>query len=160
VNAWKPESDYPKAFINEKPDEVLRRILTGMTSLSADEMAGERMTVALEKHDQENEQDCFSDFTLMDLAANQEGIIAVYQKTGLRELFAKTDKALESKISKQLETSLKMIHEIPAPFDKVVSEKKSTPAQKKVHKAIESLQKQAHLIAQMAKRFKVELNVQ
>lgn len=160
VSTWKPDAAYPKSFIREKPEEILRRILTGMTSLSADEMAGERMTVALEKHDQENEQDCFSDFTLSDLAANQEGVMAVYNQTGLKEFFAKTDKGLEKQISKQLEGSLQLIRAIPGPFDAVVSGGKKTSAQKQVQKAIDSLQKQAHLIAKMAKKFKVELNVQ
>ena len=76
---WTPAgTNYRAEFEREALGESLRKIFTGLTSLSVDEMAGERLTVALEIHDQENEQDCFSDFSLRDSAYNQDGIAAVY----------------------------------------------------------------------------------
>lgn len=160
VNSWKSNQPYPASLKNEKPDELVRRFLTGVTSLAADEMAGERMTVSMEKNDQENEQNCFSDYTLNDLISNQKGIMAVYNETGFMNLFEKTDAKLAKKIKQQLETSLKLLSEIPAPFDLMVSEKKMTPAKKKANLAIASLQKQAELTGAMAKKMGVHLNVQ
>ena len=43
--------------------------------------AGERMNVAYEERDQENEHSCFSDNTTADLVANEQGIINVWKGT-------------------------------------------------------------------------------
>ena len=159
VNAWQPESAYSKAWNNAKPDEILRRILVGATSLSADEMAGERMTVALEKNDPEHEQDCFSDFSLEDLKANQRGIMRVLQETGLLDVMAKVDSKRALSLRRDLDQAQKNLEAIPAPFDRLISNPKS-PDRKKVQKAIAGLQKQARSMNGFAKMWGVELNVQ
>ena len=62
--AWAAEpGNYRTAFEAGIPIRALRRILTGMLILSGFEMAGERLAVAYETKDQEQEHSCFSDTT-------------------------------------------------------------------------------------------------
>ena len=56
----------------------LRRMLFGLLRLSSDEMAGQRMQVALLTHAPEEEQDCFSDDTHQSLYYNAVGIQNIY----------------------------------------------------------------------------------
>lgn len=58
--------------------EGLRRMLFGMIRLAGDELAGERMQVALLSHAPEEEQDCFSDDTHQSLYFNARGIANIY----------------------------------------------------------------------------------
>ena len=57
VKAWTPniEGNYADRFNKFPLNESLQKIFLGAATLSMDEMSGERMTVPLEKHDQENE---------------------------------------------------------------------------------------------------------
>lgn len=149
--------NYLAALKKESPKNSVQKIMLGLTTLTYDEMSGERMTVAFEKKDQENEQDCFSDNSLNDLAANQEGIIEVFENTGLNNLFS--NKAMIFKISNKLKENLETIKLIKAPFDMIVSDKKH-PERSKIKKFIAELQVQARLLNKLGKEYGLELNVQ
>ena len=60
------------------PDQAVADIFRGIGALSAGELAGERMAVAYETKDQEDEHSCFSDNTDADVANNALGIQRVY----------------------------------------------------------------------------------
>lgn len=156
LDLWK-EDKYLTVLKAEKGNLPIQKIMLGLTTLSYDEMSGERMTVAFEKKDQENEQDCFSDNSINDLVANQAGIINVFSKTGLAELFnnPKKVKTIESILEKNY-TDLKSIK---SPFDSIVANGKH-PERKKIKQIINSLQKQARLLNDLGKEFGLELNVQ
>ncbi|MBX2996148.1 MAG: hypothetical protein KF681_15080 [Bdellovibrionaceae bacterium] len=157
--AWAPSAPQTVAFMAEAPDEILRKILVGVTTLSADEMAGERLTVALEKKDPEHEQDCFSDFSLEDMKANQRGIEKVLVQSGLMDLFQKGRRKETLGLRRHLDIVSKNIASIPAPFDAILVDEKN-PNRKKVETAIASLQKQARLIDGITQTWGLELNVQ
>jgi len=159
VTSWQPQSDYVKKFTAEKSEEFLRKILVGMTSLSADEMGGERLTVALEKNDPEHEQDCFSDFSVEDLKANQAGIEEVYTKTGLKELFEKQDKANAKTLSQEMKSVKSSLEKIKGPIDALISDPKAK-GRKDIQSAITHLQKQSQAIGRIAHTWNIELNVQ
>ncbi len=59
-------------------DTGLNRMLFGLTAMAAEELAGERMQVALLTHAPEEEQDCFSDDTHNSLWYNARGIENFY----------------------------------------------------------------------------------
>jgi len=59
-------------------DTGLNRMIFGLSALSAEELAGERMQVALLTHAPEEEQDCFSDDTHNSLWYNAKGIENFY----------------------------------------------------------------------------------
>lgn len=148
---------YLAVLKKEDPKTVVQKIMTGLTTLSFDEMSGERMTVAFVKNDQENEQDCFSDNSLNDLAANQEGIIEVFETTTLKNLF--DNKAAVDSISKTLKENLEALKSVKGPLDRIVSEKKNAE-RPKVQKLITKLQSQARLMNKLGKEYGLELNVQ
>ncbi|MEJ7798799.1 MAG: imelysin family protein, partial [Solirubrobacteraceae bacterium] len=60
-------------------DEALKKILRGIGTLNSFELAGERMAVALESSDQEDEHPCFSDNTNADVVDDIKGIRMVYR---------------------------------------------------------------------------------
>src|SRR5262249_14556453 len=68
ADAWKPNdsSNYRAEFESVDPKEALRRLLTGTGTLSGGELTGERMSVAFDTKDQEDEHSCFSDNTTND----------------------------------------------------------------------------------------------
>ncbi len=57
----------------------LRRMIFGLATMSGEELAGERIQVALLSGAQEDEQDCFSDDSHHSLHHNGQGIRAFYQ---------------------------------------------------------------------------------
>lgn len=157
--AWAPSAEQTVAFKAAPPEEILRKILVGVITLSADEMAGERLTVALEKKDPEHEQDCFSDFSLEDLKANQRGIEKVLVQTGLMDLFQKARKKETLALRRHLELVSKDLAGIPAPLDAILVDEKN-PNRSKVEAAIVALQKQARFIDGVTQLWGIELNVQ
>lgn len=69
---------YGDRLVHGDPQEGLRRVLFGLASMAGQEMAGERIGVALLSHAPEEEQDCFSDQTHRSLWANALGIEQLY----------------------------------------------------------------------------------
>jgi putative iron-regulated protein len=168
ASAWdaKTPGNYGEKLEQEPLEESLRKIYTGAVNLSIDEMAGERMTVALENSDQENEQDCFSDNTLNGMVFNEEGVHNVffgrYGKTtgpGLKDLIQAVDPALAKKTEAKLKAALKDLKAIPAPFDNVLAEKKSGKGRKAAKKAIAGLEDQAKTLAKSGLEFGLILNI-
>jgi putative iron-regulated protein len=130
---WKEGSSY-RTFMeaDENMDEAIDNIFRGMGVLSKAELAGERMLVAAESHDQENEHSCFSDNTLNDLKLDFQGIKNVFygtytrrdqtvvqgtsfEQVGKRSNKTKTD-ALDESFT-EVETKL---NAIPGPFDQAI----------------------------------------
>lgn len=161
------KNNYGDQLKKEPLEESLRKIYTGIVSLSIDEMAGERMTVSLENNDQENEQDCFSDYTLVDALSNQRGIENVYfgtygttKGTGIHDLVMALDPALAKKTSAALEKSKKALSAIPGTFDQVILEKKTGKGRKAADAAISALEDQARTIAKSGLEMGLVLNIQ
>jgi putative iron-regulated protein len=80
VGQWAPGSDsnYRAQLLTGTPEDVLRKMLFGMGSLSLGELAGERMKVALEANSTEDEHDCFSDNTHNSHFYNARGVRNIY----------------------------------------------------------------------------------
>jgi putative iron-regulated protein len=127
TEAWDPEGagNYRAEFLALPTDESLTHIITGIGELGRGELAGERMLVAYEERDQENEHSCFSDNTLADIEANEQGISNVWtgeypggtDGPGLVELVASVDAILATTTSGDINAVLAQIERIPGPFD-------------------------------------------
>ena len=76
--SWESDGTARKDLINDSDNNALKRILTGMGSLSYGELAGERMKLGLMLHDPEEEHDCFSDNTHNSHFFNVIGIQNIY----------------------------------------------------------------------------------
>jgi putative iron-regulated protein len=160
--AWAPDADnYRRRFLQE-PARVLPRLLAGATVLTAFELAGERLTVALETRDQEQEHSCFSDTTCQDLVANQLGIVAVLgagagPSTGLAALLAAHEPALATLLGERLQTSLTALRAIPAPFDRAIRGAAGTDGPRSLAAAIEALEAQTEVLLLVGKAFGIDL---
>ncbi|MDP3796226.1 MAG: imelysin family protein [Polaromonas sp.] len=150
--AWAPgvKNNY-RAKFDKGGKESVRKMLVGLGSLSRGELAGERLEVALNSQDQEDEHSCFSDNTHRDVVNNAKGIqnvwLGEYQRANgsvlkgpsLRDLVAAKNAALADKTSQQIAASVAAAGTIQAPFDREIVGAKDAPGRQRIQKTIESL---------------------
>ena len=156
VKAWAPDAknNYRTRFVKGGQESV-RKMLVGLGSLSRGELAGERLEVALNSQDQEDEHSCFSDNTHRDAVTNAQGIQNVWlgeyqradgsvvQGASLRDLVAAQDAALADKTTQQIAASVAAAEGIQAPFDREIIGGKDAPGRQRIQKAIDSLTQQS-----------------
>jgi putative iron-regulated protein len=160
VKAWEPNAKNYRAKFEKGDKESVRKIIVGLGSLSRGELSGERMEVALNSQDQEDEHSCFSDNTHRDVVNNAKGIqnvwLGQYQKRdgsrlegpGVRDLVAAKNPALAEKTTAQIAGSVSGAEAIPAPFDRAIF--KGSPGRPAVEKTIASLVEQSKLLVESA----------
>jgi putative iron-regulated protein len=153
--SWAPSARNYRRRFEAGGRESLRKIIVGMGSLSRGELAGERMEVAVNTQDQEDEHSCFSDNTHRDIAANALGIENVWlgrlrradgtvlQGPSLRELVAARDAGLAERTTRQIAASVAAAQAIQAPFDREIIGGKDAPGRQRIQKAIDSLVQQS-----------------
>jgi putative iron-regulated protein len=156
VRAWAPgaKNNY-RARFERGGTESLRKMLVGLGSLSRGELAGERMEVAVNTQDQEDEHSCFSDNTHRDIVANALGIENVWlgrylradgsvlQGASLRELVAKRDAALAERTTRRIAASVAAARAIQPPFDREILGGKEAPGRQRIQTTIDSLVQQS-----------------
>ena len=160
TKAWEPGKKNYRAQFEKGGKESVRKIIVGLGSLSRGELAGERMEVALNSQDQEDEHSCFSDNTHRDAATNAKGIQNVWlgqyqrrdgtqlQGPGVRDLVAAKDAALAQKTTAQIAESVQGAEGIPAPFDRAIV--KGSQGRPVMEKTIASLVEQSKLLVESA----------
>ncbi len=155
VKAWTPNvRNYREAF--EKGGlESVRLMIVGLGSLSRGELVGERMEVAMNTQDQEDEQSCFSDNTHRDIVNNALGIENVWlgrfrrrdgsllEGPSLRQLAESADAALARRVTAQIAASLAAAQTIQAPFDREIIGGKDAPGRLRLQKTIDSVIQQS-----------------
>jgi putative iron-regulated protein len=156
TKAWAPgvKSNF-RARFDKGGRESVRKMLVGLGSLSRGELAGERLEVALNSQDQEDEHSCFSDNTHRDVVANARGIQNVWlgeykqadgtvlKGASLRDLVAERDAALAERVTRQIAASVAAAEAIQAPFDREIVGGKDAPGRQRVQKTIDSLTQQS-----------------
>jgi putative iron-regulated protein len=160
TKAWEPGKKNYRAQFEKGGKESVRKIIVGLGSLSRGELAGERMEVALNSQDQEDEHSCFSDNTHRDAATNAKGIqnvwLGQYQRRdgsklegpGVRDLVASKNAALAEKTTAQITESVQGAESIPAPFDRAII--KGSAGRPAMEKTIASLVEQSKLLVESA----------
>ena len=156
VKAWAPDAkNNYRARFAKGGQESVRKMLVGLGSLSRGELAGERLEVALNSQDQEDEHSCFSDNTHRDAVTNALGIQNVWlgqykqangtvlQGPSLRDLVAARDAALADKTTQQIAASVVAAEGIQAPFDREIIGGKDAPGRQRIQKTIDSLTQQS-----------------
>jgi putative iron-regulated protein len=156
--------NYRAQMEKEELSESLRKIFTGVITLSADEMAGERGIVPIELKDQEHEQSCFSDTSLEDHLGNQlsveQVVLGKYRSTlttnekmfegaGLINLIEKNNGKLAKKIRNQLNESRMLMEDLlkkGKTLDQIILLKDKDPLKKLYKKILVSFEKQAKLL--------------
>lgn len=159
VDAWAPGTpgNYRAEFVALDPKVALGRIVTGLGSLSAGELGGERLSVAFETRDQEDEHSCFSDQTRDDLANDALGIENGYlgrygalDGPGLDDLVRQADPALDATVRAQLAASVANVRAIPQPFDQAILGADDSPGRVAVETAITGLFAQGESLSTVA----------
>ncbi|MBI5774026.1 MAG: iron-regulated protein [Verrucomicrobia bacterium] len=152
-------------------DEALGLILKGVGTMSGPELSGERLTVAYETKEQEDEHSCFSDNTHNDFIYDTLGLQNFYlgryvrangrkiEGPGLRDLIAAHDAAFAEKLTAQFEAGVRAAREIPLPFDQAILGADTAPGRVAIKKAIKALQAQGESIAKAAAVMKIPLNL-
>ncbi|MBL9077080.1 MAG: iron-regulated protein [Planctomycetes bacterium] len=154
VADWAPDADNFRRRFVAAPDDAVRRMLTGTAILTAFELCGERLAVAYETRDQEQEHSCFSDTTHFDLVANQLGIVAVFDGGRARpdgpcllDLVRARDAAIADHLAHALAATTRAMRAIPAPFDQAFQGADDAPGRAAIRAAMAALDVQAEAIA-------------
>jgi len=169
---WAPGTpgNYRERFLAMPPDEALACILKGAGILSGSELAGERLTVAYETKEQEDEHSCFSDTTHLDIVHDVLGIENVWfgryvrvggervEGAGVRDLLARVDPALAGTLGRQIEASTAAAAAVPPPFDVAIQGTDKAPGRIAVKKLIVALRAQADSIAHAGAALGLKLN--
>jgi putative iron-regulated protein len=162
VKAWAPASKNYRARFEQGGIQSVRKMIVGLGSLSRGELAGERLEVAMNTQDKEDEHSCFSDNTHRDAATNAQGIQNVWlgsyqrldgtslQGPSLKDLVALKNPALADKVSQQIARSVAFANAIQAPFDREILGAKDAPGRIRVQKTIDSLVQQSKDLTEAA----------
>lgn len=167
VEAWDPdvEGNYRDTFLALDADQALRNMLTGIGTLAKSELAVERIFVALNNQDQEDEHSCFSDNTHRDIITNARGIANVwrgeYVRTdgsailgrGLADLVAEADPELAQRVDGNVAAALDAVEAIPAPFDQAIIHDRDV-----VIAAVDALQDLGDSFVEAANALDLEIN--
>lgn len=74
--------NYRSSFVSSAElNNSLAKILIGLGKYTKGEMSGERISVSYQNSDQEDEHDCFSDYTMIDIRNWQIGLKGIYTGT-------------------------------------------------------------------------------
>lgn len=168
VAAWAPGSDnYRAAFLAQEPNVALRQMLTGIGVLSKSELSGERLFVAYDNQNQEDEHSCFSDNTHRDIINNAQGIDnvlrgqytrpdgTVISGPSLLSLLTAQDPALSAQVGALADTALAAVGQIHVPFDQAIVTAEHRPA---VLAAVNALQDLGDALAQAAGVLGLQIN--
>ena len=145
----------------------MQRLLRGIGALSRGELAGERMAVAYETKDQEDEHSCFSDNTNADVTNNARGVQMVYlaEFPGIdgpspSDLVAAVDPELDAALRTQLATSVELTSGFPATFETMIAAPEGDPANEAMLAAIVSIEDQGDMIAEAAAALGLEITLE
>lgn len=155
VNAWnlKDTTSYGAEFVKPANTQTsLKNLLLGAYTMAAEELSQERMFVAYDTQQQEDEHSCFSDTTHMDVQYNYQGIQNVVN------LFAKDlavkNKALGANVKTQMATLTVDVTNFPAPFDQAILDPTKRP---QVLNIIQKLEVLGETILQIGDEYGIEL---
>jgi len=163
-DAWDPAGvgNYRQTFLSMDNNTALRKMFNSMRVLSGDELAGERIYVAYENMDQEDEHSCFSDNTHRDIVLNAKGIKNLYtgsytrlnatEVTGysLEDLITVVNATKNTQLMARFATTETLIGLMYTPFDQAIV----LPAERpKVLDVVTSLQAEQADIVSIAADF-------
>lgn len=155
VGAWVPGAANYRARFETEGLEAVRKMIVGIGSLTRGELAGERLEVAMNTQDQEDEHSCFSDNTHRDVVANASGIENVWlgrfprrdgsvlQGPSLQQLVAAADPALADRTTRDIAASVAAARAIQPPFDREIVGGQDAPGRRRVQAVIDALIQQS-----------------
>jgi putative iron-regulated protein len=165
--AWLADEDnYRKAFETEPAKDALGKMLLGMGSLAGAELSHERMQVAFDNREQEDEHSCFSDNTLADLRNNatsvQNVLLGNYGDNdgpGVDDLVEAKDAALAKKLRDGIRTAIDEIDAVKGPFDQAILADDDSDERQHLLAAIDALNTFKEDLVEAAKILDIDLKI-
>jgi putative iron-regulated protein len=148
AKAWDAGSagSYAATFKALPPREAIGRIVNGIAVLTGHEFRSERLAVALDSGDQEDEHSCFSDTTKQDYVYDFEGIEAVYygrypngDGAGLDDLIRKLDPAKADRIDALMADTKAKVAALGDPWDQVLAAPPDSAERQAAEAVVEAL---------------------
>ena len=135
INEWQVGGAYRNTFLSLDTDTGLKNMLTAIATLSKSELGGERIFVAYDNQDQEDEHSCFSDNTHRDIRLNLEGIANVFRGSygiitgaSFEDLITEENPTLGAEVSALLASAEAAVDATGIPFDLAISNPTQRPA--------------------------------
>lgn len=158
---WAPDADNYRASFVSDTNTAVSHMFRGVGALTVGELSGERIAVAVETQDQEDEHSCFSDTTDNDIVGDITGIKAVLEGQfpggvsgpGLAELIKDVDSDTATKLLASVGSNLDLAENLPAAFD-VLLLNDTAP----LDAIVDGLTEQGKLIASGAKKLGIEVD--
>ncbi|MFO1340746.1 MAG: imelysin family protein [Burkholderiaceae bacterium] len=162
VGAWVPGASNYRARFETEGLEAVRKIVVGMGSLTRGELAGERLEVAMNTQDQEDEHSCFSDNTHRDIVTDAVGIQNVWlgryarrdgtvlRGPALQALVAAADAGVADRTTRDIAASVAAANAVQPPFDREIVGGRDAPGRKRVQAVIDALIQQSKDLPQAA----------
>ena len=162
AGAWAPGAPNYRARFETEGLEAIRKMVVGIGSLSRGELAGERLEVAMNTQDQEDEHSCFSDNTHRDVVLNATGIQNVWlgryarrdgsvlQGPSLQDLVAAADGQVADRTTGDIAATVAAAQAIQPPFDREIVGGKDAAGRKRVQAVIDGLIQQSKDLPQAA----------
>lgn len=171
VNDWNPSSgnNYYSTFMGLSDSKVLTNIITGMATLSKSELAGERMFVALQNQNQEDEHSCFSDNTHRDIITNAKGIRNIYEGSytkvdgsvisgkGIKHLISAVNSSIYSELNTLSSDVKTAVNSIPVPFDNALTQE-SVGGTGPIMTSVTKLQAQGNKLVEAGSAIGISIN--
>jgi len=166
---WDPDNgDYRAEFLKD-PNQAVTNILRGMGALSAGELAGERIAVALDTKEQEDEHSCFSDNTDADVYNNALGIQRAYTEdypgvdgTSLSDVVEEVNPELNQDLLDQLEANVTLADSLKeyGTFEEIIRSDDDAEGRQKMNELVENLQDQGDAIAALGAALGYEVSLE
>ncbi|MEM9000195.1 MAG: imelysin family protein [Bacteroidota bacterium] len=144
VDEW--TGPYRTTFLALDQSTALDNMISSIAEMSSSELAIERMAVALQNQDQEDEHSCFSDNTHRDIRLNWDGIKMIYNGTyqaisgpSLADLVAEADATIASDLTTLESATDTAVEDTLIPFDLAIVGGPTSEEGAKVQTAVAAL---------------------
>jgi putative iron-regulated protein len=164
---WDPaDGAFRQEFLAD-PDQAVASMFRSMGALSQGELAGERIAVAYDTKDQEDEHSCFSDNTTVDIAGNAIGVQLVYEANhsavdgpSLSDAVREVDPEADAALREMLDANVARAEALEAPFDQLILGDDAAPGRVALLELITSLQEQGDAVAELAGRLGYSISLE
>lgn len=154
VGEWSPgrEGNFRSEFESLPPRKAARDLIYGLHVMSGKELAGERLLVAWDTQDQEDEHSCFSDTTHLDIQNDALGIENVYlgryvtvsgervEGFGVKDLVGILLPGEAESCEKMIREARAAMSRIPVPFDQAILGEDEAPGRVTILEAVNHLE--------------------
>jgi len=164
---WDPENGPFREEFLADPEQAVADIFRSMGALSQGELAGERIAVAYDTKDQEDEHSCFSDNTTVDIAGNALGVQLIYEGNhsavdgpSLSDAVMEVDPEADEALRAMLDANVARAEALEGPFDQLIVGDDDAPGRVALLELITGLQEQGDAVAALAGRLGYSISLE